>query len=830
MSEEVQAEVNIDDIVARARAKMRGGARETLPQMSTTEILGTTPAQASEGRAFSSYEDMDAAQSQRKLPAAEENVKTLGDLMAKYRVGEDPDFKALLYRTWPKVFAGGVLAEGYYATYDQPVTEQAIADEFGGGHYRIVVHGPRPGAAQGTKHYASTLLKIAGEPRTDRVPNRGVGAVPTQGFAPVAPVRVDSDTMVDKAFTTLHEVFRDERAERKEQEQRQLNLSQSSRMEAKETMESMSAVYDRLSREVIESERAAHERERKMIEDRAREQEGRLHEAQRKFEQDRRDLEQRQFETAQASSESARQAISAVESTYGRLTKDMIDSERAAHERERQLHEQRVREEAERRRDLEQKYESDRRAAPDPLDMLTRTASLFKGDGDAQQRILDSVLAKHRDEITMFREETARVNDRIREAATNEANAIREASRREVEAERTSAQTRERELLRQIEHERDERRRDADRYREDLLNREQIAKDRLEQQRETINMQWDARHQSLTQQSELRLTYLKDDLDRKAHELDELRSTVREDKDPITQMRKMQEFRESAKDILGITESSSRGIGSESVSTAPPPTSFDFGKVVEGMMEKGPQYLEAIGTLLRGSQAQNQAQAQPPPRPGQILQLPHGTFQVVQTPTGLGMVPFTPPPSQPPVPARLAQPQQPQRALPPPPKAQPRPQHRPQPMPDVDDMLNDEESSAAPLPKAQPAQPRRPRPASAPARSAKPAPSATPQALPVEVAPPAPKPPKLPPEVERQAAQMVGGLLNTAIMQGDEPEDLLANIVGQFPEEMVKIVAQYDVEDILAAIREVQPNSAVFTPGGVAFTRTVFKQLRATVK
>lgn len=84
--------------------------------------------------------------------------------------------------------------------------------------------------------------------------------------------------------------------------------------------------------------------------------------------------------------------------------------------------------------------------------------------------------------------------------------------------------------------------------------------------------------------------------------------------------------------------------------------------------------------------------------------------------------------------------------------------------------------------------------------------------------------------MEKQAAQVIGNLLNTAIMQGDEPEDLLASIVDKFPVEMLQAVAQYDVGDIMGLIREFQPNSAVFTPGGVIFTQTVFQQLRATVK
>ena len=117
---------DIDAIVASAKNRLRGqnGNRDNgmLPQMSPREILGGDVS-ATASRAYENYEEMDAAQNRRDLPAVEENVKTLGDLMARYRIGEDPDFRVLIYRLWPKTFPGGILAEGYYATYDQPITE-----------------------------------------------------------------------------------------------------------------------------------------------------------------------------------------------------------------------------------------------------------------------------------------------------------------------------------------------------------------------------------------------------------------------------------------------------------------------------------------------------------------------------------------------------------------------------------------------------------------------------------------------------------------------------------------------------------------------------------
>jgi len=718
---EVPEEDSIDSIVAKARARIGKAPSGTLPQMSSSEMLGT---QASP-KSFGSYEEMEAQQSRRDLPSPEENVKTLGDLMAKYRIGDDPDFKVLLYRAWPKFFANNVIAEGYYASYDQPITEETIAEEFGGGHYRLMVHGPRPNSVHGTKHYASHMVKIAGEPRTDRVPNRGaVGATPTQGSLPG---RTESEGMGERAFSTLHTMFNGEREERRE-------------------------------------------------------------------------LEQRQFDQMRAAQDSA----AGMTTVYERLMNDRLASERAAHERERSLIERQQQERQDRVAEQERRYEQERRSMPDPFDQITKAASLFKGDGgESQQRVLDSVLTKHREEVQSLRDETARSMDRVGQANAQETAAIREASRREVEAERNASQSREKDLLRQIEHERDERRRDQDRYREDLANREQAAKDRLDQARETLGMQWQARYDTLGSQNDLRMTYLRDDLERKGHELDELRTTAREDKDPISAMRRMRDFQDTAKDILGISDSTSRGIGSE---TPAAPAGFDFNKVFEAVAEKGPQYLEALGGLLNRPQTAQQA----PPQPGQILQTPQGVFQVVQTANGLGMIPYTPPQAVP-VPTRLAGPPQ-RRAL---------PAQQPVAMPDVDDVI---EATTPP-----PRTPRAPTP--------RPKTVAQPTPVPVQAAgkpriaekPPQPtaEAPQIPDAVKKQIAATIAGFLDTSIKQGDEPEDLLAVMSEKYPAEWLKMLATIDIEEILGQIREVQPNAAVFTPGGMNFTYAVFRQLRA---
>jgi len=531
MSEDV---TDIDAIVASAKNRLRGqnGSRDAggvLPQMSAREIMGDTPSGVV-SRAYDSYEEMDAAQSRRELPAVEENVKTLGDLMARYRIGEDPDFRVLIYRLWPKTFAGGILAEGYYATYDQSITEQTIADEFGGGHYRVAIHGPRPGDTQRTKHYASLVVKIAGEPRTDKIPNKGTGVVPMQGITNAA-APLESESLVNRAFTTLHKFAQDEREERKLLEQQRLAATEASMG----TLDTMKSVFENTSRELIESERAAAERERQLL------------------------MQQRS-----SASEVGRETLDTIKSVFERTSRELIEAERAAADRERQLNEERLRDREERLMALERRYEAERRSAPDPMETLQRAATLFRGEGESQQRVFDSVMQKHQMEISVLREENARTIDRIREANLQETAAVREAARREVESERNAAASRERDLLRQIEHEREERRRDADRYRDELASREQAAKDRLDQMKETLTLRFEAQYESFKQQVEMRDKYLQDDLARKSRELDEVKGSVREERDPIAQMRRMNEFRETAKDILGYSGdySASSGIGS----------------------------------------------------------------------------------------------------------------------------------------------------------------------------------------------------------------------------------------------------------------------------
>jgi hypothetical protein len=754
----VPDDFNIDAVIAHARNRSKVSSRTTLPQMSTADVLGGPL----DNKSFASVEEMDASHVRRDLPAREENVKTLGDLLAKYHVGEDPDFKALLYREYPKVFPGGVIAGGYYETYDQPFTEQTVAEAYGGGQYRVVIHGPRPNSVHGVQHYASVVLKIAGDPRIDRVPRHGVAA-PTPGSPAAQQLQSPppSEGMVDKTLSTLEGIYRNERDERlstrQETEQRLVEARREAEFRqaeaaraSKESMDTMSAVYEKHNRDIVESERAAHERERRLIEERVQEREARMAEVERQREEERR------------------------------------------------------------------RFADERRSAPDPHETISRTfsqaAELFKGDGGAsQQRVLESVLQKHKEEIGALRDESTRAMERIQQANTHEAAALREAARREVEAERMSSQVRERELMRQIEAAREERQRDIDRYREDLANREQAAKDRLETQRETLTMQFDGRYETLRQQSDLRITSARDDVERMRHELDELRSSVREDKDPVAAVKRMTDLQETLRQAFGYEKPELRGIGSDTPAVATP--SFDWSKAAEMLMEKGPEYLQGLGTLLRGPQTSQPTQ--PPLQVGQILNLPNGTFQVVQVqptpqnPQGLGMIPYSPPQ---PVPTRLANPQQ--RALPAP---QQQPQRRPQ-----------QQTSAATSDTPQPRS-KGPRPAR-PARPAQDTQSTGAAVAPVPP-PPAIKAPRPPPtDMEKQAAAVIGDLLNSAIMGGDEPEEMLAGIVNKFPPEITAKVAQYEVEDLFAILREIQPNSAVFTPAGVNFTQTVFQQLRATLQ
>jgi len=74
---------------------------------------------------------------------------------------------------------------------------------------------------------------------------------------------------------------------------------------------------------------------------------------------------------------------------------------------------------------------------------------------------------------------------------------------------------------------------------------------------------------------------------------------------------------------------------------------------------------------------------------------------------------------------------------------------------------------------------------------------------------------------------MVAKLVHDAVNQAEEPEEFVARVIGQYDPGMLRqIIGQYTTDQIIQAIRQLQPHSAGATPAGQRFVRDAFGQLR----
>jgi len=211
----------------------------------------------------------------RVLPKAAQNVKTIGDMYAKYRVGDDPDFKVQVWRTWPKMFPGGKKADGYYDTWETPLSLEQIQSEYGGGTYRIAIIGPHPSQPRRTKHYDSVSVQLAGDPKYERIPRALMGqdttpATTDAGVAPPHPMMVpqESPKLAEAALKMIGGVAERERTDRHRAEERA-----AARVEAQRGM--LDPVIDaerRRADDVLAAERRASTARSEMMDERYREE------------------------------------------------------------------------------------------------------------------------------------------------------------------------------------------------------------------------------------------------------------------------------------------------------------------------------------------------------------------------------------------------------------------------------------------------------------------------------------------------------------------------------------------------------------------------------
>lgn len=219
-----------------------------------------------------------------ELPKPGEVVKTIGDLYAKYGVGDNPDFRVQVWRTWPKMAPGGKKFDGFYDTWDIPISYEQIQADYGGGQFRIVVVGPHPSKPNTPKHYESLSISLGGEPNYNRVPRALQGKADVKkddasGFQIPSPVG-ESPKLAEAALKMMQSTAESERSERRRIEDR----AEQQRVTAGDAMQPVIEAERRRSDDVIRAERERSQAERQMMDERFREEREESRELKRRME------------------------------------------------------------------------------------------------------------------------------------------------------------------------------------------------------------------------------------------------------------------------------------------------------------------------------------------------------------------------------------------------------------------------------------------------------------------------------------------------------------------------------------------------------------------
>jgi hypothetical protein len=711
----------------------------------------------------------------KDLPKPAENVKTLGDMIAKYGIGDNPEFKLQVWRTYPKLFPGGLKADGFYDTWEQPLSEELIQSEYGGGTFRVVVQGPHPTKPNTPKHYDSVTLQLAGEPKYQRIPRALQGKeVDTSAAPPPPPMMMQSTENPKLAETAM-----------------------------------------KLAVDMADKERE----ERRRMEDRAGE-----------------------------SMQRASAMVAPVVEAERKRADDVLAAQRERADSERRFLQERLEEERDSRKRLEARLESLEMNRPSMASELRELAPLFgpRGDeGKTAERMLESVLEKHRGELDSLRQQSnqmietmnrqhAEVISSMRGSHQNEITSLRESNARELAAERDAGRRREERVEDQLKMEREERRRDQERGRELLDERDRQWKDRIEMQVASTNQAWEARHQSVIGNYENRILWMQQEVDRLKSEVGDLRNKAVDSTDPIAIVHKAKEI----KDAIGVPDvspsspsSSGSGIGISG--------GEDWKTIAaEGFSEKLPQLLQVVGNLLGGTGGAQQAPQQLPPV-GSIVQHPQlGECVVVQDPRmpgGVGLQPRAAYEAQQAAAqaprSRMLPSNEPRRArvMPDAQSVQPRPRKSVQVVPNLGEGLPKRRPpwEGGGMEESRPASQPQPRRTSAPTQAVQRVQEDQQDLAPAEEAgqEQGSDRRRMTP-IERQAIQVIAKLVHDSVMNADEPDEFADKMMTQWsPDILRKMVGEYSPDDIARGIVELQPNSAGATPEGQKFVKVAFKEI-----
>ena len=770
--------------------KRRVRAKKEAAMKATDETAASDESNGSNGKRLTIEEFEASLTAVPNLPKATDNVRTLGDLMSEYEIGQKPEFKLHVYRLYPKLFPGNRKADGYYVELESPIDEKWLAEEYGGGVYRVSVMGPHP-KGNGTKQYATVQVNIGGAPREDRLPRSqilGEGMIAPVVAPPPFMPPPENPRLAEKALQMFGDV-----AERERDERRRVEDKSAAQVASAQTM--LNPIIDaekRHAENIVRLEREKAAEQLKAAEER-REAES------RRFVEKLTEMEERHAEDRAATLESLRKV------------QDMNDARPSFGS------------ELEKILPLIQKKDDG------------GGARLAESTGEMANKLLDNANKQSAAQIDAMRSSYEAQMASMRTAQDQAMQSLRDAGQREMTAEREAWRHREQRFEDMLKAEREERRRDQDRLREQQEDRDRTWKDRLESQEINLKTQWESRLALADANHRERVEWMQREMDRRDKENNELRAAQNEKGDVFAQVHRAKELQDAVKATWG-----GGGMGDSAPSApATAPSIFagmDVGDVVETIAEKGPEWIAAI----RGGGPK------PPPQyhPGQVVPTAQGPMVVIPTPEGLRLTPQaayqqaqaaranTPllPQGGGKKPGAAPQTRPPQRA----PQAAQRAQ-RPkrdddnfEPVPNLADGLP---AMQAPWERKNTAQqvvagttgaPQQEQPPMPVQSFAMPHPAAAAVAAPVEEIAMS--------GMEKKIAAKLAELVSESLSSGDEASEFVSRLLAAgHPDMVVHGLAAKSDREIILAIAQVAPGTAGTTPGGQQFIAECMATLRATL-
>jgi hypothetical protein len=710
-------------------------------------------------------EEDSASMLPRELPRPAETQRSLGSLLSKYQIGEIADFKIQLHRILPKFFPGGIQAHGYVEEFVHPITEEYIASEYGGGTYEIRVLGPDP------KNPPSGICRF------DSIRVEMSGAPNPSRLARSVQAKLDASSGVATPVPMPQ----------------QMMVQQENPGLATQAL--------KMAGDMAERER-----------------------------EERRRAEDKQTAIAEASRAMHEPLVEAER----RRADDVLKVERERAASERAGLEERLRDSRDELRRLETKVEAMNNAPHVSLsEELGKLIPMIKGDGEAAaagqraaESITKNILDRHQTEVEALHKQHQTMLESLRASHVSEVASMREAGRREVDTEREAGRLREQRHEETLKVEREERRRDMELYKRTADERDQQWRDRMEQQELNLKTTWESRVETQKTAYESQLTWQRSEYEQLQARLRNFEAQAVDRGDLVKQLTSMGDLRSAAKNALGIEDppppaaAGSGGIGLSGDG------SQSWQEVISTAIENLPAIWNTLNNQGGGPQqgAQQQGQPvqqpqQPPPQPGQIIQTAQGTMVVVKTANGqLALTPkdqFDAYQAQQHASRQVGPGVKPRGIL-----GQPRQQQRPSdgiPVPNMAEGLPlkprqwgeavqppppDQAQAAVP---AQPQQ-RRGRTTSKPQQGV------------------------ADDKMKTLIAKEVAKLVHQSVESGDEPEDFVQKVIkGGYPDVIVKTIAGMSDEEVIAGIKQAEPNSAGATPAGQRFVHEALAALRAAV-